>query len=374
MNSLARYSAAACLGLLLVSGSVRAQQPVISSGAASAVGSAPSRPDCVITLYTLQNCPGCVDIKAQIEARKASNPAKYGCNKLDTIDCVGKDRATGRWLNPLCDASVFQLVPYPKNVNLCNDCDRDKPPPSPPPSNPGNPPSNPGALCTGEAKVPCANSSGGTTCCMYACDSSSKSGCLACSFRPCGASSCPAGEQCINKRNEKGCPQDFTCVKVSSPAPDPKPDPLPDPVPDACKDACVGTNMVCDPLTGQCRPKNESFPLLNPGPIDSPAAQNPDPMDSPAAPNPGAIDSPAGDNPPPQDPPAAPACGNPCPSADNANNCCGPTEGCYKGKCSTYSGCASCKAGQICAPINEAPYYACKDVKPLPKDRAEPAA
>jgi len=300
----------ACCLVLGASVDAGAQNRTIGSQAGQQVGAAHD-PSCAATIYSADNCGPCQALKARIQ----NNPDQYGCNSITYVSCGADYRF------PSAECQRLGIRSFPTIHGKLCDCRVVKPPvspvPQPPSGDPQPPPSN-GVECTGQAKIKCP-ARGGWGCCLYACDSTQPSGCLNCGgYRPCGKNSCPADKTCVNKKDDKGCPKDFVCEgKVTPPEDD--------------------EDMVCDPITGVCRPRN---PLLDPPVVaPDPPVQQPDPPK----------------------PPTGPQCDNPCPSQSNPNNCCGPTQGCYRGTCSNYSGCSGCKKGQICAPIDRAPWYGCKD-------------
>lgn len=329
----------ACYAVACTSIAAHAQNTTIGSQAGQQVGSSHD-PACAATIYSADNCGPCQALKARIQ----NNPDQYGCDSINFVSCGADFR---RPTNPECIQLGIRSFPT-THGNLC-DCRNRKPTPTPsnqpPVGDPNNPPvytppSGPPSgdiTCTGQARIKCA-AGNSWACCLYACDSAQPSGCLTCpSYRPCGRNSCPGDKVCVNNKDAKACPQNFTCEKKPSSSGD------------------DGGDKVCDPITGVCRPRNPLIdgPLLPEPPLPQPPNQ-PDPTKPPTKPE------------PPVSPPPGGQCDNPCPSQSNPNNCCGPTQGCYKGSCSNYSGCAGCKAGQICSPIDRDPWYGCKDTSSPP--------
>ena len=321
----------ACCLFLAASVEAGAQNTTIGSQAGQQVGSSET-PSCHVTVYGTENCPHCKPKYNGFLNQKNSDPQKYGCNTVDYVSC-GLD-----FNHPGPPCSDLGYTRFPTVIGQLCDCRVVPPDVSPgpglPPGNPQPPPSN-GVECTGQAKIKCP-AKGGWGCCLFACDSTQPSGCLNCGgYRPCGKNSCPADKTCVNKKDDKGCPRDFVCEGKVTP-PDHGGNEVCDPVTGVCGPAGHGSNEVCDPLTGVCGPPN---PFNPPVVVPDPPVQQPDPPK----------------------PPTGPQCVNPCPSQSNPNNCCGPTQGCYQGTCSNYSGCTGCKKGQICSPIDRAPWYGCKD-------------
>ena len=341
----------ACCAVALVSVTAYAQNTTIGSQAGLQVGSS-NDPECKATIYSADNCGPCQALKAKIQ----NNPDQYGCNSINFVSCGARYQSP---TNQECIRLGISSFPT-THGNLC-DCRAKKPTPlptyqppvgdpkNPPPyTPPANPPSS-GINCTGQAKIKCP-AGNSWACCLYACDSSQASGCLTCpSYQPCGRNSCTADKTCLNKSDEKGCPQNFTCEsKTSDPGDD-------------------SGGMVCDLITGVCRPRNPLIddPLMPEPPLPEPSKQ-PDPP-KPKEPTVAPTAAPT------VTPPSGVQCGNPCPSQNNRNNCCGPTQGCYQGTCSNYSGCTGCKAGQICSTIDRAPWYGCKDKSSPPSPEASGA-
>ncbi len=339
----------ACCVVLLTSAQAQAQNRTIGSQAGQQVGAAHD-PSCAATIYSADNCGPCQALKARIQ----NNPDQYGCNAITYVSC-GAD-----YHFPSAQCLQLGIRSFPTIHGKLCDCRNVKPTPTPilqspdgdpKPQPPGNPPSN-GFECTGQAKIKCA-AGNSWACCLYACDSSQASGCLNCGgYRPCGRNSCPSDKICVNKKDDKGCPKDFVCESKVTPPED-------------------GGDMVCDPISGVCRPRN---PLIDP-PLERPDTPKP-PEEPTIPPNPTATPIPPDPTPTPVPPvePTSPSsggqCDNPCPSQSNPSNCCGPRQGCYQGTCSNYSGCAGCKAGQICSPTDRAPWYGCKDKTAAPPPAA----
>lgn len=345
MKKLVRFSSKIILLMIIFSVPAVAQRQ-IGSAASSAVGVV-SASECTATIYTTSDCVPCNALKNRI----ASNPAKYGCNTITWIDC-----GSYRNLSPYCKSQGVTSVPKPFG-KICDDCDSRNPvsPPPPPPAqdNPpasGQPDNDDKAPCKGEAKHYCkwSDDPKGYSCCIHGCDPANNNRCVSCSgYSRCTPSSCASGLKCVNKRDQKGCPQDFVCEDPSATRPPNKP----------VEEAPYGGDGegYCDAITGKCYPSKPSEPA-SPEQPQNPNTEQPAEPKSPVKPEPAADPSPV--NPQPV------VCDNPCPNDQDANNCCKPTEGCYQGRCNAYQGCSGCVAGQSCVPIDRAPWYGCFSKKP----------
>lgn len=313
---------------VLVSGVYAHAEQEIASEAPQIVQ---GRSECQAKIYTAYDCGPCNRLKATVQ----NNPAQYGCNSIEWVDC-------GSYRNP-DPVKCPGVRSFPKTDGiLCSDCNKNSPQPPRPPGNPNKPPqppTTPGNPCTGQAKFKCPSKNPGIaySCCLKGCDtSSSTESCLNCpnSYKLCTSSSCPAGKICVNEKDEKGCEKDFTCKDAQSPPPGSGDD-------EVCQ-------IITDPVTGEqkvvCPDKGDSPPTEP----DLPPAKPPTEPEDPGS---------GGGSTDPSDPPAPPQCHDPCPHANNPQNCCGPNEGCYQGECRRVEGCRGCTDEQVCRPTNKPPYY-----------------
>jgi hypothetical protein len=333
-------------------GDALAQNDVLSSAAGSALG-VKSGPSCEITIYSKQSgCPRCDQIRGNDREgcprikTVYGLPASHSCSMYPIIAYPGGMACDG---NPGSDLQT--AISYCKKV--CEEKPRDpKPPTDPrpePPTQP-DPPSPPTGRCTGQAKIECPNATG-YACCLVGCDKTSSNGCVKCpAYRPCEPSSCKAGETCVNKKDAKGCPQNFTCEGSTPPN-------------GSCPEQCPPGSVCVD---GVCSVGPPGEPPVEPQPCDSPSDCPPGmtcengqctidgnpPVDPPPACTDGNCD--------PADPPQPPTgrcprAGEPsyltkeCSNSAGARTCCREEESCgADGATCTPKGSGGGNGGSVC--------------------------
>jgi len=242
---------------LSLCGKAIAQDDVLGSAAGSALGVKSSK--CDITVYSTYDCGPCQQL-----ARTLSGP-DYSCNNIQKISCGSyrnpdQRNCPGIFSFPTAEVKGGRYTGVPSIMGALAQCkcggSDPKPPTDPrpkPPTQP-DPPSPPTGRCTGQAKIECPNKTG-IACCLVGCDKTTSNGCINCPpYRPCSASSCSAGKTCVNKKDSKGCLQNFTCEDPSPPSV---------PCPDECSPGQQCVDGVCSAPPAE--------PPVEPQPCDSPA-------------------------------------------------------------------------------------------------------
>jgi hypothetical protein len=305
--------------LLLIIGNSHAQT-TITSGAAGIVGGG----GCTITIHWINGCQPCTDLKNLhpattspdacpkiVHTRSGGNP-KFNYPQVSWSDGVTTAAPSTQAMEAAQKFCESRCSSQPVNPQ--------------PPSKPEQPKTTPATGYPTAANFICRDGAR----CMYGCDNTTPNGCLECPSFTSSCPICPSGKTCITKINPKGCPQNASCEASDAPPTQPS---GPGDEGGSCSVDENG-NTVCTP--GETDTKPDIKPDSTPQP-----KQDVDPV-------------------PEVDPKQPLTCDNPCPNATNPNNCCKPTEGCSPRKqCETFTGCANCKTGQVCKPIEAPPYYGC---------------